>query len=207
MKNNKLLIFFITVISITTIVLIVLLGIALLRNNKKPYEKEESTSIIVNEKTMDFLSVITSKSGDSYYNIIESYNKSDEEVFTGIINYLYANNIYTTKNNKYVFKQSDINKYAELYLMKEDFNYITTNKDIEYDSKNKEFSIDTNYKFLDEEAILFNSIDIYQKTEDTVYVLFDIDGSYISSGKKIKKRYDITIKYNNDDFKIVNISN
>ena len=206
MKNNKLLIGFIVILSTVIVILIILFGIAIMKDREKPYEKEESTSVIVNEKTMDFLSTITSKSGESYYNVIESYNKSDEEVLTSIISYLYANNIYTTKNNKYVFKQSDIKRYAELYLMKEDFNYITTNQDIEYDSKNKEFIIDANYKFLGEEAILFNSIDIYQKTEDTVYVLFDIDGSYINSGEKIKNRYDITIKYNNNDFKIVNIS-
>ena len=203
-KTNGFLVFIIITISILIIGLIVLLGLSLTHDRKKPYDKDESTSILVNEGTMNFLDSIVSKNNKPYYNILDLYDKTDEEIFIGLINYLYANNIYTIKDNTYIFKQSDIKKYASMYLMKDEFNYIPINPNIKYESNT--FIIKSDYKFLDEEAILFNSIDIYEKTEDKIYVLYDIDGRYVTSNKSINEKYNITIYYNNNNYRIVNIA-
>lgn len=202
MKSNKLLVSFIVVLSIIIIVLIILFGIAVLKGREKLYDKEESNSKVINESVIEFLNPIISDSTQPYYNLLDAYNLTDEEVFKNIIKYLYVNNIYTKEEDKYIFKQSDIKKYAYIYLMKNDFTYISNNTNFTYNSNNKTFISKMDYDMFDEKKVLNKSIDIYEKTESYIYVRYEIE---IYDTSKINQKYDITIRNDNNDFMITKI--
>ena len=202
-RVNRILISIIVFLTIVIIGLVVLLVLTLTNVKEKPFAKEESVDKITNERVIELLSTTTSLSGEDYYNVLEVSNKTDEEIFDTIILYLYANNIYTKENNEYVFKQSDIIKYAKKYMMKENFNYITQNTNFRYDGVNNTFissmQFETNRK-----AVLLKSIEIYEKSETTAHVIYELEGSYIDDYSRISNKYNITVDTN--DYKIINIT-
>lgn len=204
MKNNKFLIVLIAILSMITIVLIILLGITILNKNKNSYDKEESVDNIINEKILSFLEPATSKSGEPYYNILECVDRDDEEIFALVINYLYGNNLYTKTEDGYIFKQSDIIKYARTYMLKDNFDFITRSSNYKYDSKNKTF---TSPIYVEgEKTTLIKSIEIYEKTETNVSARYEIQASYETSDTIINSKYDILIDISNDEYKIISIT-
>lgn len=204
MKDNKFLIGFIVILSMITIVLIILLGITILNKNKNPYDKEKPVDNIINEKIVSFLEPVTSKSGEPYYNILECVDRDDEEIFALVIDYLYNNNLYTKIDNEYVFKQSDIIKYARMYMLKDNFDFITHSSNYKYDSKNKTFTSSTHA--VGEETTLIKSMEIYEKTETTASIRYEIKASYETIDTMINSKYNILIDISDDEYKIIGIT-
>ena len=202
-RVNRILISIIVFLTIVIIGLVVLLVLTLTNVKEKPFAKEESVDKITNERVIELLSTTTSLSGEDYYNVLEVSNKTDEEIFDTIILYLYANNIYTKENNEYVFKQSDIIKYAKKYIMKENFNYITQNTNFRYDGVNNTFISSMQFE-INRKAVLLKSIEIYEKSETTAHVIYELEGSYIDDYSRISNKYNITVDTN--DYKIINIT-
>ena len=166
--------------------------------DKKPYDKEDSNSKITNELVIEFLDSVVSNSSSPYYNLLESNNLTDEEMFEYIINYLYSKDMYTKENDSYVFKQSDIRKIASTYLMDDNYTYIPTNINFTYNSNNKTFTSKLD-NVLSSSKTSTSSIDIYEKTESYIYVTYELE-TY--GAHKEKYKYDITIENDNNDFKI-----
>ena len=203
-RVNRILISIIVFLTIVIIGLVVLLVLTLTNVKEKPYAKEESVDKITNERVIEFLSTTTSLSGENYYNILETSNKTDEEMFNIVLLYLYANNLYTKENNEYVFNQSDIIKYARKYMMKDNFDYISQNTNIRYDSTNKTFITAIPFETLYRKAILLKSIEIYEKSETTAHVIYELEGSYLDDYSVISNKYNITV--DTTDYKIINIT-
>ena len=203
-RANNLLIVIIVFLTLIIIGLISLLVLTLLNIKEKPYEKEESVDKIVNGNVMTFLSTTTSISGDPYYNVLDIADKTDEELFTIIIEYLYANNMYTKINDEYNFKQSDIINIARKYMMKDEFNYITINPNYRYDVNSKTFI--TKIPTLGLKAYILKSIEIYEKSETTASVILEIEGSYDINSIRIWDKYNIIVDTKEDDYKIIGIS-
>lgn len=203
-RANNLLIVIIVFLTLIIIGLISLLVLTLLNIKEKPYEKEESVDKIVNGNVMTFLSTTTSISGDPYYNVLDAVDKTDEEVFTIAIEYLYANNMYTKVNDEYTFKQSDIINIARKYMMKDEFNYITINPNYRYDVNSKTFI--TKIPTLGLKAYILKSMEIYEKTETTASVILEIEGSYDINSIRIWEKYDILVDTKEDNYKITGIS-
>ena len=203
-RANNLLIVIIVFLTLIIIGLISLLVLTLLNIKEKPYEKEESVDKIVNGNVMSFLSTTTSISGDPYYNVLDAVDKTDEEVFTIAIEYLYANNMYTKVNDEYTFKQSDIINIARKYMMKDEFNYITINPNYRYDVNSKTFI--TKLPTLGLKAYILKSMEIYEKTETTASVILEIEGSYDINSVRIWEKYDILVDTKEDNYKITGIT-
>ena len=203
-RANSLLVIIIVFLTLVIIGLISLLVLTLLNIKEKPYEKEESVDKIVNGNVMSFLSTTTSISGDSYYNVLDAVDKTDEEVFTIAIEYLYANNMYTKVNDEYTFKQSDIINIAKKYMLKDEFNYITINPNYRYDENNKTFI--TKLPTLGLKAYILKSMEIYEKTETTASVILEIEGSYDINSVRIWEKYDILVDTKEDNYKITGIT-
>lgn len=203
-RANNLLIVIIVFLTLIIIGLISLLVLTLLNIKEKPYEKEESVDKIVNGNVMTFLSTTTSISGDPYYNVLDAVDKTDEEVFTIAIEYLYANNMYTKVNDEYTFKQSDIINIARKYMMKDEFNYITINPNYRYDVNSKTFI--TKLPTLGLKAYILKSMEIYEKTETTASVILEIEGSYDINSVRIWEKYDILVDTKEDNYKITGIT-
>ncbi len=203
-RANSLLVIIIVFLTLVIIGLISLLVLTLLNIKEKPYEKEESVDKIVNGNVMSFLSTTTSISGDPYYNVLDAVDKTDEEVFTIAIEYLYANNMYTKVNDEYTFKQSDIINIAKKYMLKDEFNYITINPNYRYDENNKTFI--TKLPTLGLKAYILKSMEIYEKTETTASVILEIEGSYEIKSVRIWEKYDILVDTKEDNYKITGIT-
>ncbi len=203
-RVNKFLIAIIVFLTIVIIGLVTLLVLTLLNIKEKPFEKEEPVDMIINGNVISFLNNVVSLSGDSYYNILDIENKPDEEIFNLTIKYLYANDMYTKNNDEYIFKQSDINSIAKKYMMKEEFNYITTNPSYRYDINNKTFI--TKQPILGLKAYILKSIDIYEKTETTASVIFEVEGSYEVNNLGIREKYNITVQTKENNYKIISIN-
>ncbi len=203
-RANSLLVIIIVFLTLVIIGLISLLVLTLLNIKEKPYEKEESVDKIVNGNVMSFLSTTTSISGDPYYNVLDAVDKTDEEVFTIAIEYLYANNMYTKVNDEYTFKQSDIINIAKKYMLKDEFNYITINPNYRYDENNKTFI--TKLPTLGLKAYILKSMEIYEKTETTASVILEIEGSYDINSVRIWEKYDILVDTKEDNYKITGIT-
>ena len=203
-RVNKFLIAIIVFLTIVIIGLVTLLVLTLLNIKEKPFEKEEPVDMIINGNVMSFLNNVVSLSGDSYYNILDIENKPDEEIFNLTIKYLYANDMYTKNSDEYIFKQSDINSIAKKYMMKEEFNYITTNPSYRYDINNKAFI--TKQPILGLKAYILKSIDIYEKTETTASVIFEVEGSYEVNNLGIREKYNITVQTKENNYKIISIN-
>lgn len=201
-RANNILIAIIIFLTIVIIGLVTLLILTLLNIKEKPYEKEEPVDITVNSNVMSFLDTTISKSGDSYYNILEANDKIDEDVFYYIIQYLYDNNIYTKSNDEYSFKQSDIIEYAKKYALKDNFDYISINPNFRYDDITKTFI--TKLQPISPKAYILKSVDIYEKTETTASVILEIEGSYDETGIRIWEKYNIVV--DTKEYKIISIN-
>ena len=201
-RANNILIAIIIFLTIVIIGLVTLLMLTLLNIKEKPYEKEEPVDITVNSNVMSFLDTTISKSGDSYYNILEANDKIDEDVFYYIIQYLYDNNIYTKSNDEYSFKQSDIIEYAKKYALKDNFDYISINPNFRYDDITKTFI--TKLQPISPKAYILKSVDIYEKTETTASVILEIEGSYDETGIRIWEKYNIVV--DTKEYKIISIN-
>lgn len=206
-RENNILVIVIIFLSIIILGLIVLLGLTLLNIKEKPFEKDTSVDKLVNDKVLEFLNPVVSVSGEMYYNILDSNDKTDEEIFNMAIKYLYLNNLYTTNNNgEYVFNQLDIANIAKKYMMKDTFTYTTQNPNYIYNDIDK--TIVTKLINPSRKAIVLKSSDIYEKTETKVYVIYEIKGYYIDDvDHSFNNKYSVIIEnINNNDFKILDVS-
>lgn len=205
-RANNLLVIIIIFLTLIIIGLISLLVLTLLNIKEKPFEKEESVDKIVNGNVMSFLNTTTSISGDPYYNILDAVDKSDEDVFYLVIQYLYAHNMYTKSDDEYIFKQSDVIEYAKKYALKDNFNYISINPNFRYDSINKTFISKLQFNVLGPKAYLLKSMEIYEKTETTASVILEIEGSYDEEQVRIWEKYNIVVETIEDNYRIISIS-
>ena len=203
-RTNTFLVAIIVFLTIVITGLIILLVITLTNIKEKPFEKEDSVDRIVNGNVLSLLDKAVSISGDPYYNMLESNNKSDEEIFNMVIGYLYANDMYTKREDEYTFKQKDVINIAKKYLMRDNFNYITQNQLFRYDSSNKTFTSKLEFGVLGLRAYLLKSSDIYEKTETSATVIFEIEGSYVDTSERINGKYNIVIDTQN--YKIISIT-
>lgn len=201
-RVNRFLIVIIIFLTLIIIGLITLLLLTLLNFKEKDTTNSNYIDTTVNENIISFLNTTTSQSGENYYNILES-DISDEAVFSLMIQYLYANNIYKKDNDEYIFKQSDIIKYARMYAMKDNFNYISTNTNFRYDPDKKEFISTLQFGVLGEKAYLLKALNI-NNNNDTASVVLEIEGSY-EFGTRIYEKYNILIDIEGNEYKIISI--
>ena len=125
----------------------------------------------------------------------------DEDAFYMIMQYLYANNIYTKTNDEYIFRQSDVMEYAKKYALKDNFDYISKNPNFRYDSINKTFISKLQFNILGANATLLKSTDIYEKTETTASVIYEVEVNGVMTLK-----YNVTLDTSSDDYKILSIT-
>ena len=71
--------------------------------------------------------------------------ETDETMFINAITYLTFNKKYTKDDNNYIFSQKDINDIAYKYYMRNNFNYISNDKNFVYDSANQTYSSGLNF--------------------------------------------------------------
>lgn len=71
--------------------------------------------------------------------------ETDETIFINAITYLTFNKKYTKDGNNYIFSQKDISDIAYKYYMRNNFNYISNDKNFVYDSANQTYSSGLNF--------------------------------------------------------------
>lgn len=201
-RANNILVGIIIFLTLIIIGLVILLVLTLINIKDDSKESINSSDVIINGNIISFLDKTMSVSGDSYYNILNSTGKTDEELFNLIIQYLYLNNMYTKSNDEYIYKQSDIIDIAKKYVMKDNFDYISTNPIFIYDSINKTFK--TKLQLDIPKAYILKSIEIYDKTETNAFVTLEIEGSYVETVTRIWEKYNIVIDIK-DEFRIISI--
>ncbi len=168
---------------------------------------------ITKEDIEEFLSPLVS--GSPNYNLLLSANSSeytDENIFTIIIQYLLANNKYTKSGDNYLFNQSDIKDVAKKYLIKDNFDYITTNSQFKYDSASKTFSSTLQFGVFGFDASVTKSLENYSIDGNKISVDYKViiasiqpETGEINTGTTYS--YAITLEKIDNEFKITNVVN
>ncbi len=168
---------------------------------------------ITKEDIEEFLSPLVS--GNPNYNLLlpaDSDEYTDENIFSSIIQYLLANNKYTKSGDNYLFSQSDIKDVAKKYLIKDNFDYITTNNQFKYDTASKTFSSTLQFGVFGFDASVTKSLENYSVDGNKINANYKVtiaaiqpETGEISTGTTYS--YAITLEKIDNELKITNVVN
>ena len=151
--------------------------------------------------------------GDPHYDLllVDEENNSDEITFSKLIKFLVANNIYTKEDDIYIFNQNDIKEVARKYLIKDNFDYITTNSQFTYDSSSKTFSSTLQFGLFEGYyAFVDKKVEDYSIDGKEINVNYKVTESHLSTVngdivKEVTYLYSITLEKTDSELRIINV--
>ena len=169
--------------------LLIIIGLVIyILNDKKiinlSNKNEKSSSVITLKESKKFLNELVSSSVSDDLLI----SNSNEDIFINCIKHLVLKKQYI-KNDYYIFKQEDIKDLARKYYMKDNYEYISTDGNFEYDSYAKTYSSGLEFG-------LFSSGPTFKKTRK-------VKDFYYGSGVA-KLTYQVKIVYDKSQFENAN---
>lgn len=180
-------------------------------DNTTNNDDNDAAKDITKEDIEEFLAPLVS--GSPNYNLLLSTDSSDyndEIIFSSIIQYLLANNKYTKSGDYYLFSQSDIKDIAKKYLIKENFDYISTNSQFKYDSSSKIFSSTLQFGVFSFDVSVTKKLENYSIDGNKINVNYKVtiagihpETGEISTGTTYS--YAITLQKIDTELKIINV--
>jgi len=174
-------------------------------------ENDMPETTITKEDIENFLSPLVS--GYPNYNFfVATDNNSDYEIFMKAIKYLIANKKYTLSDDNYIFNQSDIKEFANMYLMKENFDYIPNQENFIYDSASKTVTSSFHYDLFGFRTVVTKEVDNYAVNGNEIIVIYKVSTAHINfntgnTDPAIDTFYTITLEKIDNGLKIINIVN